>query len=452
MFKRSINQELIRWSGNSNRKPLILRGARQIGKTTSVSMLGQHYDTFLQLNLELKKDHDLFLQDYEIDELINAIHFHLNTPVNSSGRSLLFIDEIQYAPQAANMLRYFFEKRKDIDVIAAGSMLETLIDRHISFPVGRVEYLFMYPMTFQEFLAAAKEEEALSALTELPCPNYAHKKLLKLFHSYTLVGGMPEAVAAYLENKDILACNKVYQDLMTSFLDDVEKYARNRSVAQIIRHTISQAPLNAGSRIQFQGFGNSNYKSREIGEALRTLEKAMLLKLIYPTTESQLPGELNFKKSPRLSFLDTGFINHAANLQQYYFDLDDLSHLFKGRIIENIVGQELLATNPLLNQQLKFWVREKSQSNAEVDYVIPFKNYLIPVEVKSGKTGTLKSLMQFMEQAPHSYAIRFYAGPIQKDTLSTPSGKPFTLLNLPYYLVCHVNAYLEELTAGVFSP
>ncbi len=445
MLKRDINQELINWSEKASRKPLILRGARQVGKTTIVQRFGQQYDQFIELNLEKKADRDLFEQDYDINELIAAIHFHLGQAMNPEGKTLLFIDEIQNSPKAAAMLRYFHEDRNDIHVIAAGSLLETLIDRHVSFPVGRVEYLFMYPINFSEYLLASNETQALAAIQQAPCPEYAHEKLLQLFHQYTLIGGMPEAVSTYLENRDILACNSVYQSLVTGFMDDVEKYASSKAMAQVIRHVIQYAPIESGARIQFQGFGNSNYKSREIGEALRTLEKAMILKLVYPTTQTTPPAQADHKKSPRLQFLDTGMVNYVAGLQQHYFTLKDLNNLYSGRIIENMVGQELLASTRLTQQHLKFWVREKVQSNAEVDYVVPFNQFLIPIEVKSGATGRLKSLAQFMEQTNHEYAVRLYAGKLQTDQLKTLSGKQFTLLNLPYYLISQLKQYLQHL-------
>ena len=350
--------------------------------------------------------------------------------------------------KAVASLRYFYEHKPQIHVIAAGSLLETLIDSHISFPVGRVAYKFMYPVTFAEYLMAMRETQAFELWQQLPCEDFAHLTLLKLFHQYALVGGLPEAVYTFTKNQDMMAVNAVYQNLMIAFLDDVEKYASNKSMTHIIRHVIQHAPLRAGSRIKFQGFGQSQYKSREIGEALRILEKAMLIKLVYPTTSVQLPAEINHKKSPKLQFLDTGLINFSANLQSSYFSLNDLNSIYTGKIVEHIVGQELVATYPLTNGSLKFWVRDKAQSNAEVDYVVPFEHYLIPIEVKSGTSGRLKSLQQFMERVEHSYAVRFYAGKIQQDELTTPSGKTFTLLNLPYYLVGCLYQYLEKIVNG----
>lgn len=444
MYKRVIYQSLIYWSLKKTRKPLILRGARQVGKTTIIEALGAQYDVFLKLNCEIKADRDLFENNDDIDQLISAIHFHLNKPADAKNKTLIFIDEIQYSPKAAAILRYFFEKRNEVHVVAAGSLLETLIDRHISFPVGRVEYLFMHPMSFQEYLRAGNETEALKCLQQYPCPEYAHEKLLNLFHQYVLVGGMPEAVKTFFDTKDILSVNTVYQNLMIAFMDDVEKYASNKNMVPVIRHAIAHAPLNSGDRIHFHGFGNSNYQSREMGEALRILEKAMLITLIYPTTHVTPPAETDNKKSPRLQFLDTGMVNFSAGLQSYYFNLTDLNSIFRGHIIESSVGQELLALEKNSARSLKFWVREKAQSNAEVDFVIPFNQYLIPVEVKSGKTGTLRSLMQYMDETNHTVAVRLYAGKIQLDQLTTLSGKAFQLLNLPYYLVSELQNYVRK--------
>jgi hypothetical protein len=443
MLRRTIIEKLLFWSDKSTRKPLILRGARQVGKTTAVNELGKNYDVFLKFNLEKKRDRDLFEQDYEVDELIQAAHFHCDLPVNPKSKTLLFIDEIQNSHKAAGILRYFYEERNDIHVIAAGSLLETLIDQHITFPVGRVEYLWMYPLSFSEYLTATEQTQAIAVLDQVPCPVYAHDKLLRLFHDYTLVGGMPEAVMEYIKNKDILAVNAVYENLMTAYMDDVEKYAPNKTLANVIRHAIEHVPTEAGSRIKFEGFGQSNYKSREMGEALRLLEKAMLIRLIYPTVSCTPPASSNHKKAPKLLFLDSGMMNYAAGLQQHYFSMQDLNALYRGQISENVVGQELLSSQNTFNNELKFWVREKKQSNAEVDYIIPFQRYLIPIEIKSGKTGTLKSLMQFMEQADHAVSIRLYAGPYQQNTLKTPSGKEFTLLSLPYYLTDKLEKYLS---------
>ncbi|MBT3582167.1 ATP-binding protein [bacterium] len=442
MFNRSILKQLQVWADNPDRKPLVLRGARQVGKTTTVEMFSKNFDTYIYLNLENIDDKKIFEQNLNIKNLISSIFLYKQK--EKKGRCLIFIDEIQYSSEAIKMLRYFFEDAKELFVIAAGSLLETLLDNKTSFPVGRVEYLFMHPLTFQEFLAATNNSKALEVYNTVPFPDYAHTTLLNLFHKYTLLGGMPEVIKKHIKDpEDIVSLNSIYNNLLTSYLDDVEKYAKNQTMVNVIRHVIHQAPYESGKRIKFQGFGNSNYKSREIGEALRTLEKTMLTKLIYPSTSASLPIISDYKKSPKLQFLDTGFINYLAGLQQAYYSLSDLNAIYKGLIAEHIVGQELIFLDLSLNRSLNFWVREKRQSSAEVDFIIPYKNYIIPIEVKAGATGTLKSLHQFIEETKVPYAIRLYAGTVKLDKTKTIQGTPFTLINLPYFLTSKIKEYLN---------
>jgi len=443
MFFRKIINELELWGKDKERKPLILRGARQVGKTTAVEIFSKKFDQYVYLNLETRKDADLFNHQLPIDDLIQAILLHKNI-VSTSGKFLLFIDEIQNSPSAVAMMRYFYESAKSFHVIAAGSLLETLMSKdQISFPVGRVQYMFMYPLTFEEFLIATGKDQAAELLRQVPMPTFAFSNMMEYFHKYTLIGGMPEVIKKYSEKENILDLVPVYQGLITSYLDDVNKYARNRAMMEVISYAIETAPFEAGKRIKFKGFGSSNYRSREVGEALRTLERAMLLYLLYPTTATKPPARPDKKKSPRLQFLDTGLINYIAGLQDHYFKAQTLHSFYQGLVAEHIVGQELIAMDMNTSRKISFWVREKRQSTAEVDFIVPYGRYLIPVEVKAGKTGTLRSLHQFVEKADHSYAIRLYAGPLEKVRAATPKGKPFTLLSLPYFLSGKIVKYIE---------
>ncbi len=445
MFKRDIIGKLSAWAKNNGRKPLILRGARQVGKTTAVNMFSNLFDQYIYLNLELKKEKRIFEQEYSIDELIQAIFFYKDQ-MRGNGKVLIFIDEIQACPSAVSYLRFFYEIFPDLYIIAAGSLLETLIDTHISFPVGRVEYLVMKPLNFKEFLNALDEKTSLDIIhNTMPVPDFAHEKLMKFFHVYSIIGGMPEIVQKYSEQKDILALNNLFDGLIVSYLDDVEKYARNHSMAQVIRHAISTAFYEAGSRIKFQGFGNSNYRSREMGEALKLLEKAMLIYLLYPSASVDPPLLPNIKKSPKLQVLDTGMLNYFAGFQKELFGTKNIDSVYQGKIAEHIVGQELLtcATSPLY--KLNFWSREKNQSSAEIDFLIQFKNMIIPIEVKAGSTGRLRSLHQFIDRAPHNYAVRIYSGQLEINQIKTLNGKEFILLNLPFYLAGSVFEYLEWL-------
>ena len=230
MFRRNITSLLRQWAGDSDRKPLVLRGARQVGKTTAVRMLGQEFDHFIQLDLEQGRDSELFSHDLPVNDLIQAIFLSRNLSA-PQGRVLLFIDEIQNSPAAMSMMRYFYETAPDIHVIAAGSLLETMLGHEqISFPVGRVQYMFMHPVSFAEYMEARGKDTALEHYRTVPVPAYATATLQRLFHEYSMVGGMPEIVASYAANGDVSALTPLYQGLLTSRSEErrVGKECRSR--------------------------------------------------------------------------------------------------------------------------------------------------------------------------------------------------------------------------------
>ena len=440
MFQRNILDKLNTWKNNPHHKPLVLRGARQVGKTTVINIFSKSFEQYAYFNLELIEDRKLFNDDIQFEELLEAIFYYKN--MSRKKKALIFIDEIQNVPYAVSLLRYFYEKSKDIYVIAAGSLLESLIDKNISFPVGRVEYLFMYPLFFDEFLRAIGESETIKLLNTVPIPKFSHQKIVKLFYRYTSIGGMPEIVKTYINDNDLNALSEVYQNLLISYLDDVEKYAKSQPQTKVIRHCIKSAFWEAGNRIRYEGFGNSLYKSREISEAMSILEKAMLLRLIYPSTSVTLPIKPDRKKAPKLLMLDTGLVNYFMGIQKDFFLLDDLNNLYKGKISEHIIAQELRIFYDSPLHEVNFWVRQKKESNAEVDFLVQWENLIIPVEVKAGAAGRLRSLHQFVDKAPHPFAVRFWAGKVQIDKTSTIAGKSFFLLNLPFYTAGKLMDYL----------
>ncbi|MCF7859731.1 MAG: ATP-binding protein [Candidatus Cloacimonetes bacterium] len=443
MFYRRALRQLEFWMQKKDRKPLILRGARQVGKTTLVRMFANKFERFVELNLELEEDRTIFSNNLSIQDIVQSISLQKNVLLINT-KALIFIDEIQNSPLAISLLRYFHEEFKNLYIIAAGSLLEAVIgDQQISFPVGRVEYLFLFPVTFEEFLQAQKNEKMIKSFQKIPIPEFAHNILLKQFHKYVMLGGMPEVINNWLESNNILSLKTIYRSLMLSYHDDISKYARNKSMVDIIRHTIDSAPLEAGKRITFQGFGSSNYRSREIGEALRSLQNARIIDLIYPTTATELPMIPNKRKKPKLQFLDTGLINYSMGLFDQYLGIEDISTIYKGRIIEHIVGQELKVLLSENEQKLSFWVREKKQSQAEIDFIVSYKGKLIPIETKSGNEGKLRSLHLYMEKSDSEFAVRFYAGVLKKQKIKLSLGKEFKLLNLPYYLVGKLFHYLE---------
>jgi hypothetical protein len=444
VYQRSIIPYLQSWSGKQGKKPLIIRGARQVGKTFAVRIFGNSFDNFIELNLERASDAALFEKGLSAKDLLSAAFLHKNMQRKENGSVLLFIDEIQNSAPAFELLRFFHEDLPELPVIAAGSLLEAMIGRkHFTVPVGRVEYHYLYPLTFFEFLQATGETELAKAYQTVPCPDFAIDMLQQRFHVYALVGGMPEAVAEYARTGSAAGLNGIYANLMRAYQDDVPKYASNNTQVAVLRHCIEAAPLEAGKRVAFAGFGRSEYRSREAGEALRALERAMLLYLCYPTTAVQPPAQPDARKSPRLHFLDQGLINYTAGIQAQYAGVKDLHALYRGLLAEHIVGQELFAQGTVDPRKPFFWVRESPQANAQVDYLLPWKAVLVPVEVKAGATGTLRSLHQFMDVCSHDMAVRLWAGGRRLIETRTVAGTPFRLLNLPYCLAGKLADYLD---------
>ncbi|MFT4203824.1 MAG: AAA family ATPase [Chitinophagaceae bacterium] len=447
-FHRSLYTALLDWKTKPNRKPLVLRGARQVGKTTLVKEFAKTYTTTILLNLEKKVDADFFDGTDDVKEIVEWILLSKNIKRKPRTPTLLFIDEIQESPKAIKLLRYFYEEMPELHVISAGSLLEFALKDVESFPVGRIEYLYLYPLNFMEYLKALDNENLYNELQNVPMRKIAHRPLMDQFHRYAIIGGMPEVVKEYLRQNSIAALAPTYESIWTSYTDDVEKYAATPSVKQVIKFVLKTASGFIDQRIKFQNFGNSNYKSREVGEALRDLDKAKIVRLVYPTTSVAPPIVSDFKKSPRLQILDTGIVNYTLGIAHELLASDDLSDSYKGALIPHLVNQELISLQCHKSETPHFWVREKAQSSAEVDVVVPYNNYLIPVEIKSGSTGSLKSLHQYMDTVDHPYAVRIYGGELEIQHTKTPQGKPYILMHLPYYLGTKLYEYLGYLVEG----
>lgn len=442
MLKRTLLQELNNWSKNPSRKPLIIRGARQVGKTTLIKLFSENYENKILLNLEINSDKKIFEEYDNIKNLVEVLLLKFNLTSDKTNGLLLFIDEIQESPKAIKSLRYFYENYPQIHVIAAGSLLEFALKKINSFPVGRVEYLYLHPFNFSEYLEALNNKILLEQFNKTPISKNAHTVLMELFNSYAIIGGMPEIVSSYIERKSFADLPRLYESLWETYKDDMTKYASNEVEINILRHIVNTAYLNLDKRVKFQNFGNSNYKSREIGEAMRSLENARFLYLIYPTSDVELPIKPDLKKSPRLQFLDTGIINYKNKIQSELIPIKDLSSFYKGYLIPHIVTQEIISINNVSNTKPNFWVREKTQSSAEVDLVVQFIDKVIPIEIKSGSVGKLRSLHQFMERTSHNFAVRIYGGEFNIQKTTAPNKKEFMLMNLPYYLGTKLYDYL----------
>ncbi len=445
MFKRDILFDLEEWAGKSPRKPLVLRGARQVGKTTIVHQFGKNFDNYLYVNLEDKNAANFFEASRPAAELLIDLFTYYNKP-RVSGRTLLFIDEIQNSKSAIAKLRYFYEETPELYVIAAGSLLESLMDTHISFPVGRVEYMAMRPCSFREFLTANGEELLRKRIEENPgnAINF-HQKLSAMFNRYALLGGMPEVINTYVETADIPSLTPIYDSLLQGYRDDVEKYARNRTQLEVIRHILQTGWAEAGKSITLGGFGGSAYKAREVGEAFRTLEKALLLELVYPTTTTSAPIQPELKRAPKLLWLDVGLVNFAAEIQREVFGAQDILDAWRGMVAEQLVAQELLTLTHRVGIRRSFWIRNKAGASAEVDFVWNSGEKIIPIEVKSGNNAHLRSLHSFVNNSELcNLAVRIWSQPLSIDEVKTNEGRKFKLLNVPFYLVGYLPRLVNE--------
>lgn len=443
MFRRIALENLREWALKAERKPLVLRGARQVGKTTLVEMFAADFDHYIYLNLEEKDNAELFATDSTFDDLLAGIFFKAKFPVDSP-RTLIFIDEIQTEPKAVQALRYFYEKRPDLYVIAAGSLLESLMGRHISFPVGRVEYMALHPCTFVEFLSAIGEEMLASQVEKVAVPQSLHSYTLDLFKKYMIIGGLPEVVANYAQYHDMVRLSDVFNALLSGYRDDVEKYADNRKEQDSIRYILNYGWTSAGHRIQFAKFTNSSFKSADVSNAFRTLEKTLLLELVYPLTSTSFPILPDLKKSPKLLWLDTGLVNYVAGMQEELLFTTDSDELWNGDIAEHIVAQELLGATTTFGEKRLFWVRDARNSQAEVDFVIRYKSHLLPIEVKTGANSKLRSLHLFMDESKENIALRLWNGPMTSDVITRSDGRPFTLYNIPLYYAGHLHTLMQQ--------
>lgn len=445
IINRKIESELLRWKNSENRKPVILRGARQVGKTFTVNRFAQNYDDFIELNLERPRERDLFIDFNTARELVDRIQLYKGRKIHPA-HTLLFIDEIQHSTEAIKSLRYLYEDVNELSVIAAGSLLEVFSKQEgFSFPVGRVKNLFLYPVNFLEYLEAKNPLLAKELLNlELSKETSHHDLFIKEFNEYAFVGGMPEALASYLETGSYSNLPEIYDAILMGYIEDVEKYS-NIAKAKYLTHTIDRAPIYAGERITYEKFGESSFRSREIKEAFDVLERALIVHRARPSTSTKIPIIEKLRKAPKLFFLDTGLANHRIGFREFFHNKQALDNVYQGRISEQIAAQEIISLN-YRSPSLRFWIREKGA--AEVDFIYQFKEFVIPIEIKSGKTGKLRSLNLFMEKSDHPYAIRVYSGKSRVDKIQLPSGKTFILYSMPYYLLPRLNEVIEWLTTS----
>ncbi len=410
-IRRAIDKELINWKNSVTRKPLLLRGARQVGKSSAIRNLGKSFTHFIEINFDEKKEWTtLFESTQNLDALLEQISIIENTPIIEN-ETLLFLDEIQTSLPAIHLLRYFYERKPNLHVIAAGSLLEFALKDLPSFGVGRIRSLFMYPISFHEFLLAHNEERLLEKTKEaspiLPLPELLHQKLISYYKKFLIIGGMPEAVKSYVISKDLLEVQRILDDLILSIQADFTKYKKRIEPIKIAE-VYANVVLQQGEKFTYT-YPNATLNNQQIKEILQLLEMASLVHFVTHTAANGIPlgAEINPKKRKIILF-DTGIYQRILKLDiSQLLTLDNLSVINKGNIAELSIGLELIKNqSPYEKTNLYYWQRESKNSQAEIDYVIQQKEEILPLEVKAGTKGAMQSMFLFLEEKNKEQGIR----------------------------------------------
>ena len=434
-MKREIDAVLHDWKNSYKRKPLLIRGARQVGKTYSVRKLSEEFDIYLEVNFEEDRNvGKLFEGSLTPDLLCENLSAYYNVEI-IPGKTLLFFDEVQLCPNAISSLRFFYEKKPDLHLIATGSLLEFAIEQVPSMGVGRITSLFMYPLSFQEFLTASGEEmlrnKIINNKCDVPLEEALHKRVIHLYKTFQLIGGLPEVVDTYIHTRSISKCVEILDDLITTFRDDFAKYKDKVSVLRLTE-VFNSIVLQAGEKFKYSKI-DSLSSSNSLKAALDLLEKAGIIYKVYHSSANGIPlgAEVNSKKF-KVIFFDTGLHQRMLGFDiASYVSLDDFETVNKGGMAEIFTGLEILKySNRHIFKKLYYWHREAKSSNAEVDYVIQIGGKIVPVEVKSGKTGTLKSLHSFMHSHQSSLGIK-----ISLENFA----KYDSIISIPLYAIIHLS-------------
>ncbi len=431
-MKRSIDAVLRAWRDAPRRKPLLIRGARQVGKSWSVQRFGeQEFAAMAVINLESEPQVAELFRSMKPREILNKIEILTGQKV-VPGRTLLFIDEIQAFPKAVSVLRYFYEETPELHVIAAGSLLElTLSTSGLPMPVGRVQYLYMKPMGFEEFLLARGQETVVEALKNdrsLFAEPVVHNTLLDRVREYLLLGGMPEVVAEYLESGNYEQCRQIQTSLLQTYRDDFNKYVkfgRHENVGRVFESAVQQV----GSKFKYARV-DPDELSRNIKTALELLALAGVYHKVIKSSAEGLPLGANInERFFKVLFLDVGLMQNLCGLATDIIREKELMALYHGALMEQFVGQELLACQDCFTRPaLYYWAREARNSSAEIDYVCQSGTDLVPIEVKAGKTGRLRSLHQFLSERQQRWGIKISAAPLQYQP---------PVVSIPFYMVNH---------------
>jgi hypothetical protein len=415
---RIIDQYLSEWASSDLHKPILLRGARQVGKSTAVRHLGEQFEHYVEINFEQHPEcMPVFQPNLDVRRIISQLAA-LCQKVIVPGKTLLFLDEIQYCPEAVMSLRFFKEDLPELHVIAAGSLLEFALSELPTFGVGRIHSMFMHPMTFDEFLMAHGDQLLIEARNQCdaqhPLAEPLHEKLIARMRDYILVGGMPEVVARWVQTHDYLKCQELQDDILMTYEDDFPKY-RKKVNPLLLRAVLRSVATQAGGKFVYSRVGE-NLRTAEVKNALDLLILAGLVIPVSHTSANGLPlGAEADTQYRKMILLDTGLMLRLLNMM--LGDVSDYTQTIltgstvelinKGPMAEQLVGLEMLRyDSPNLRHELYYWVRQAKNSLAEVDYVTAIRQAVVPVEVKAGVKGGMKSLWLFMREKHLSQAVR----------------------------------------------
>jgi predicted AAA+ superfamily ATPase len=437
-MKRALYEELLRWKEREEHLPILLRGARQVGKSYLVEHFGEsHFEDVAVVDFEIRPELKEAFSTKEPKEILTRLEFALRKPIKA-GKTLLFLDEIQLCPAALTSLRYFKEKMPKLHVIAAGSLLEFLLkDEEYSFPVGRVEFLYLRPLSFVEYLHSVSPlvAERLEKFDlKNPPSELEHQELLKLARRYLFIGGMPAAVKESLKQESLLETQRVHNRILLAYEGDFAKYGKHTQY-KYLQTIFRKAPALIAQILKFARI-DPDTRSRELRPALELLCHAGLFQRVCATTAAGLPLHAHMKDDRfKLLYLDVGLLQTATKVDATHFFEQDILQINSGMLAEQFVGQELLAyAEPDQNASLLFW--ERNEGQAEVDFITTVGSDIIPIEVKAGVTGKLRSMHEFLREKKSRLGIRISEQPLQFQD---------KILSIPFYLIHSLNRLVRSL-------
>lgn len=440
MYRNALSYLKDTWFTDTSRKPLILRGARQVGKTWLAKEFAKQMDlTFVELNFERNPELKSLFVSNDPKIVLRNIESYMGISIKLDS-SLLFLDEIQGAPEILSKLRWFYEEVPELPLIAAGSLLEFILSDHeFSMPVGRISYLYIEPLSFEEFLLAINESMLLKYIQDIQLPfqipDAIHQKLRDIFNVYCLVGGMPACVAKWIETKTFLDIALIQEDLLSTYREDFYKYKGRVDVSRLLT-VLNSVPNQLGQKFMYSRT-DPDMQASVAKQILSLFNKAKISHTVKLSSANAVPLSAEIKdKAFKQIFLDVGLVNRMLSKP---FHINPVNTTKGGGVAEQAVGQMLRTLFPLYKEpELYYWQREERGANAEIDYVLEHNGEVIPIEVKSGSTGSLKSLHYFMYHKHKKLAVRINDDlpSITEIGVRLQRQEPvsYTLLSIPFYL------------------